>query len=137
MELADLIAVTKADKEDDPKIQATQHDYTTALHYLRPHETGWKPPVLTCSALKNKNIDLVWETIEKFITQSKKLSYFEKQRRYQNLAWLKQAVETQVLDSFYKHPAVVNLWAKVAEEVKTNRLSVYQGTQKLMERFGK
>lgn len=137
MELADLIAVTKADEDNDPKIKEAQHNYKTALHYLRPHETGWRPPVLTCSALKNKNIDLVWKTIQQFILKSKQLNYFEKQRREQNLTWLKESVEREVLDTFYQHPGIKNLWAKIAEAVKSDQLSVYRGSQVLIQQFRK
>src|SRR6266480_5507406 len=51
VELADMIAVNKADGDNRNRAMAAAAEYRAALHILTPHSPHWSPPVLTCSAL--------------------------------------------------------------------------------------
>src|SRR5690606_7628973 len=63
LELADLIAVNKADGENVEAARRAARQYEAALRYVRPMHPGWKVPVLTCSALEGKGLDRIWAKI--------------------------------------------------------------------------
>mgnify|MGYP000032174458 CR=1 FL=1 len=80
MEMADAIAITKADGENVRKAEMAKIEYQNALHLFPPTESGWIPKVLTCSSLKREGIDKIWETIDSFINQLKDTNFFDKKR---------------------------------------------------------
>ena len=67
LELADALAINKADGDNIEKAQKAAKIYTTALHMLQPASPNWDPPVLTCSALEMTGIAEIWQTVLKFL----------------------------------------------------------------------
>ncbi|MEL6982744.1 MAG: methylmalonyl Co-A mutase-associated GTPase MeaB [Actinomycetota bacterium] len=63
MELADLVAVNKADGHLAPMAEQTAGHYRLALHLVRPTRPGTETPVLTCSSTSGDGIDEVWATL--------------------------------------------------------------------------
>src|SRR5690606_34595623 len=49
LELADVLAVNKADGEHVQDAQVAARELATALHLIHPAGAAWVPPVLTCS----------------------------------------------------------------------------------------
>jgi len=66
VEMADAIAVTKADGDNLVAAERLQLELSQVLHLLTPASAGWKPEVLTCSAVKGTGIPEVWALVEKF-----------------------------------------------------------------------
>jgi len=66
VEMADAIAVTKADGDNLVAAERLQVELSQVLHLLAPATAGWKPEVLTCSAIKGNGIPEVWAVAEKF-----------------------------------------------------------------------
>ncbi len=60
VELADMIAVNKADGDNVARAKLAAAEYGAALHILSPRSPNWSPPVVTCSALKGDGIDALW-----------------------------------------------------------------------------
>src|SRR6201986_3805372 len=60
VELADMIVVNKADGDNLPRAKRAAAEYGAALHILSPRSPNWSPPVITCSALNNENIEALW-----------------------------------------------------------------------------
>ena len=63
VELADMIAVNKADGDNLARAKLAASQYGAALHILSPRSPNWSPPVVTCSALKDEGIEALWEHI--------------------------------------------------------------------------
>ena len=61
LEIADVIAVNKADGDREQEARAAARELAGALRLVRGHEGEWAPPVVTCSALTNIGVDDVWE----------------------------------------------------------------------------
>src|ERR687890_263581 len=59
LELADLIAVNKAD-DAGARAKAAAAEYKAALHILAPASATWTPPVLTVSGLTGQGLDELW-----------------------------------------------------------------------------
>jgi LAO/AO transport system kinase len=106
LELADAIAINKADGDNIDKAKRAAKIYESALHLLRPSSPTWKPPVLTCSALDLIGIEEIWLTV---LEHRKKLSIsgeLEQNRRRQALDWMWSLIEEGLKDRFYKHPHI-------------------------------
>ena len=63
LEIADVLAVNKADGDRALEAEATAKELGGALRLVNAGGTGWVPPVLTCSALEGRGIDDVWERL--------------------------------------------------------------------------
>src|ERR687898_219963 len=63
VELADMIAVNKADGDNIARAKSAAGEYRAALHILAPRSAHWSPPVLTVSGLANQGLDALWERI--------------------------------------------------------------------------
>jgi len=95
IEMTDGIAVTKADGHNLKNAKLAMSVLEQALHYLPAAPSGWKPRVLTTSALENKGIDKVWEMIQehhRFVTST---DYFIQNRTRQLKLWFEESLENQ------------------------------------------
>jgi LAO/AO transport system kinase len=63
LEIADVIAVNKADGERAREAEVTAKDLAGALRLVYAGTQGWVPPVVTCSALEHQGIDTVWNRL--------------------------------------------------------------------------
>src|SRR5947209_4726428 len=65
LELADVIAVNKADEQHEDESRRAARELSGALRLLRGEADDWQAPVITCSGLNNVNLDEVWHHIER------------------------------------------------------------------------
>jgi LAO/AO transport system kinase len=63
VELADMIAVNKADGDNLIRAKLAAAQYGAALHILSPRSPNWSPPVIVCSALHNDGIETLWSHV--------------------------------------------------------------------------
>ena len=88
MEVADAIAITKADGDNIQKAKKAALEYKNAIHLFPPMENGWIPQVTTCSAVENIGISQILENIEKFNRIVISNGWKEKKRIKQSKFWL-------------------------------------------------
>ena len=62
LEIADVIAVNKADGDRQTEAKVAARDLAGALRLVRGHGE-WAPPVVTCSALEGAGVDDVWDRV--------------------------------------------------------------------------
>lgn len=123
LELADAIAINKADGDNIEKAGRAQKDYETALHLLRPASANWSPPVLTCSARELTGIEAIWNVVLKhrdIMTSSCELG---RNRRSQSLSWMWSLVEEGLKDRFHHHPKVQHHLPQLSHQVENGMLS--------------
>jgi LAO/AO transport system kinase len=63
LEIADVIAVNKADGDRAAEAQSAARELAGALRLVHSSGEGWVPPVLTCSGLHGTDVDKVWERV--------------------------------------------------------------------------
>src|ERR1700751_4625210 len=63
VELADMIAINKADGDNIKRAQAAAAEYRAALHILNPRSPNWTPPVLAYSALTGNGVAELWAQV--------------------------------------------------------------------------
>lgn len=106
MELADALAITKADGDNASSARRAQLDYANALHLFPPTGTGWSPPVLTCSALTGEGISSLWNTIIDHQQRMQQNGQFQQRRQEQQLAWFRALLRQQLDANFYNQPGI-------------------------------
>lgn len=104
MEMADLIAINKADGNNGEKAKMAKRQYQNALHLFPPKDSGWVPLVETCSALSKTGITEIWEQIENFRNKTTENGYFIQKRNEQSTFWMHQTIQEQMKRAFYQHP---------------------------------
>lgn len=101
MEMADGIAITKADGTNLQKAKAARAEYAGAVHLFPPTESGWIPNVNVCSSLENTGITDLYDTIKKYQEHCTINNYFLKKRQQQQLNWLKFTIDENLKSRFY------------------------------------
>jgi LAO/AO transport system kinase len=93
MEMADGVVITKADGENLKTALQAQAEFQHALHLFSDSYSGWKPTVITSSALEKKGIHETWKLIGDYMTLTKNNQYFDKNRAQQNLVWFQDSIQ--------------------------------------------
>ena len=123
LELADAVAVNKADGNNIERAEFARKQYETALHFLAPSSPNWTPPVLTCSALGMIDIDTIWEIVlkhHKIFTQTGEL---QANRKKQAVDWMWSLVKEGLNDRFYQNPEVKKILPETIREVEDGTIA--------------
>lgn len=137
MEMADAIAITKADGDNILKAKIAKQDRQMALHYSSYSDPEWTVPVETCSSQTGEGISEIWQTVTKYLTIMHHNGRFEQKRAQQLHSWLITTIEQLLLDSFYKDNDVALNLPEIIKRVRTHRLSPIAGAEKLLDIFRK
>jgi LAO/AO transport system kinase len=98
LEIADVIAVNKADGEHLDASQRAARELSGALRLLRGAEEDWQAPVLTCSALHNTGLDQVWKHVQRHRDKLLADGEFDAKRRRQLVEWTRSMVRDRLLE---------------------------------------
>ena len=137
MEMADLIAITKADSGNEHQANLAKNEYESALHTFPPDGSGWFPEVVVCSATEKKGIAEIWQLVEKHREMLTKNGKFVENRQKQNLAWMHDFIRQSLEQNFYTNQNVstkIKDIQKVVSEGK--KLPIHAGLE-LLEVFYK
>lgn len=93
MEMADGVAITKADGENLKASKQAMADAQGALHLQSAQASGWTPKVLAISALGNKGIADIWKMVLEYQEHTQSTGYFEENRKLQKKQWLEESLE--------------------------------------------
>lgn len=106
LELADAIAINKADGDNIDKAADARREYERALRLLKHPSSLWNPPVLTCSALTLAGVEGIWRVIGDHHGKLAEAGELDKIRRRQAVDWMWTMVEEGLKDRFHRHPQV-------------------------------
>ncbi len=132
MEMADLLAINKADGDNTTKAELAKGTYKNALHLLPPHTYNWVPRVTTCSATEGLGINFIWHTINDYYSTIGKPN-INNIRKKQNENWLNETLKDRLLEEFLQHPKVVELLPQLTEDVRLGTITPSTATQQLMK----
>ena len=102
LEVADMLAINKADGDNEIAAKLAARDYEMALRLMHGHSDVWNPPVLLCSALHNKGLDAIWEKVVEHRTINHANGDFGKKRQAQQVNWMWQMIH-EGLDAALKN----------------------------------
>lgn len=123
IELADMIAVNKADGDNIPRAKAAAAEYRAALHILKPASATWSPPVLTYSALTGDGLTAIWQNIGDYRRLSENSGEFTGKRRAQQVAWMWSMLEERMLAQLRSNPALKGRLPQIEKQVAAGKLS--------------
>lgn len=135
IELADAILINKADGDNLKRAEIARREFANALHYLKSPTAGWKPEILTCSAVEGNGIGEVWEMILRFRDNVVESGIFEERRNQQNLGWVHDLVSEHLLNVFYGNNKIKELLPALEKKVISGKLPPTQAARILMSEF--
>lgn len=106
LELADVIAVNKADGPHERDARSAARELAGALRLMHPADAAWTPPVLSCSARESAGLDTVWERLEQHRALLDSGGGLAAKRRDQQVDWAWTMVREELLGRLDGHPAV-------------------------------
>ncbi len=135
MEMADAIAITKADGNNIAKANIAKTEYTNALHLFPPTQSGWIPQVTTCSAAEQKGVENLWEIIHTYFT--KHSEYIKSNRRMQAEYWMHENIEENLKNNFYQNKTIQNHLTTIKNDVLQGKITSFSAAKYLLNEYFK
>jgi LAO/AO transport system kinase len=123
IELAEMIAVNKADGDNVARAKAAAAEYAAALHILTPRSPHWAPPVVTYSALTGDGVAGLWTQV---LTHRQRLSAageLAARRQEQQVKWLWTMLDERLIARLKSDPALKSRLPELERAVAEGRLS--------------
>ncbi len=106
IELADMIAVNKADGAGATAARAAAAQYQAALHILAPSSPLWSTPVVTISGLTGDGLDRLWAKIEDHRARHAAKGLIADKRHRQDVKWMWAMVEDRLKAKLRNDPVL-------------------------------
>jgi LAO/AO transport system kinase len=135
VELADMIAINKADGDNRARAQAAAAEYRAALHILGPR-TDWAPPVLTYSALTCEGIPELWAKVMEHRERMMASGAFAARRREQQIKWMWAMLEERLASRLRSDPALRAKLPRLEAAVAEGRISASMAVEELAAGLG-
>ncbi|MDA3962649.1 MAG: methylmalonyl Co-A mutase-associated GTPase MeaB [Planctomycetota bacterium] len=136
LELADLIAVNKADGDNAQRCERSRQDYANALHVMAAPNGDWTPTAITCSGLTGLGLDDLWASITKHRELLTASGHLEQLRRDQQVHWMWSLIEERLLNGFREHPDVARDFTSIERAVREGTSPATVGAETLLRAFG-
>ncbi|MEZ5852928.1 MAG: methylmalonyl Co-A mutase-associated GTPase MeaB [Hyphomicrobiaceae bacterium] len=123
IEIADMIAINKADGDNAARAGKAAAEYRGALNILTPQSPNWAPPVLTISGRDDIGLDALWTKIlehERIMTASGER---EARRRQQAVSAMRDMLTDRVMEALRESPAVARRLPEVEAAVQQGRMT--------------
>jgi LAO/AO transport system kinase len=133
VELADMIAVNKADGDNIKRANLAAGEYRGALHILTPRSEHWHPPVLTYSALTGAGIDTIWQKILDHRTAMNASGEFDVRRRDQQVKWMWSMFDQLTMARLRADASVRAKVKRIETEVAGGRISPALAAEQIAE----
>lgn len=135
MEMADVLAINKADGQNIKKALMAKAQYQSALRLFPMSQSGWAPVATTCSAYTRDGLFELWDTVEEFFKQIKENGYFNRHRQEQSQYWMRETINDELLRSFYEDEKVMHAAKTLEESVRQGQVSPFVAAQELLDLF--
>jgi LAO/AO transport system kinase len=136
LEIADMIAITKADGDNIKRAQATAADYSHALRIITPQSPTWIPPVVSVSSMENRGLDDVWERIGTHKKLTGQSGEWAKKRLAQQIRWMWAMVDDRLLNRLKTDAKVKALIPTLENEIAEGRTTPTLAVDRIFKTFG-
>ena len=135
IELADLIAINKADGENVARAERSAADYRGALGLLTPATKNWQPPVLTISGLTGTGLDQLWAQIRSHRDRLTATGEFAARRQGQAVRWMHDMIAERLRALMLAKPEVGEMLTRVEASVRVGELAPTAAVGQVIEKF--
>jgi LAO/AO transport system kinase len=133
VELADMIAINKADGDNIKRANTAAAEYRSALHILKPRSEHWQPPVVTYSALNGNGIAELWQKILDHRSAMTASGEFAARRRQQQVKWMWSMLEQRMTTRLRSDASVRGRVRKIEAEVAEGRTTPAVAAEQIAE----
>ena len=137
MEMADAIAITKADGTNRSNADSAMLSYRNALSLFPPDPSGWKPVVATCSAVENTGIKELWDIINDYVSFTRESGYFNERRKLQSVIRMNDTITEYLNNSFFNNDEIKMMMPLLEEELREGKITSYKAAMALIEKYQK
>lgn len=132
MEMADMIAINKADGDNEKAAKIAKTEFNRALHLYPEKTSKWLPKVVTCSAIEKKGISDIYNLVEDYRKLTMASGYFEFHRNEQNKFWLMQTIETRLKSDFFNNEKIKKELKKQLKLIEENKTTPFVAAEYLL-----
>jgi LAO/AO transport system kinase len=122
IEIADMIAINKADGDNVIRAERAAAEYRAALQILNPPSPTWSPTVITISGRDNKGLDKLWDKIMEHRTALTASGEFAERRQRQAVAWMRDMLSDRIMAGVLGNPRVAERLSALEDDVRAGRL---------------
>jgi LAO/AO transport system kinase len=137
IEMLDGMVINKADGENRHRAERARVEYSGALHLFPPNPDGWIPRVLTCSSLHNQGIAETWDMVCEHSEQQRAGGHFERRRKRQALAWMRELIAMGLEDMFRNDSGVGARMPALENAVLEGVSTPFSAARELLDIFHK
>ncbi len=123
LELADGIAINKADGDNQDRVAQAKKDLENAMHLILPATAAWQTPVMTCSSVVEKGTVPVWEKVLAHRKICKASGDFDQRRKNQALEWMWTLVDEGLKQMFKNNQNINAQIPAVSHQVAQGKIS--------------
>ena len=135
LELADMIAVNKADGDNEKRARIAAADYQVAMRMMQPASPNWNPPVLTCSGMHNVGLDTLWAQIDLHRSKLTESGEWAERRSRQQVDWMWSTVDERLATELHHNAKVRAMRADLEREVRAGKLTPTLAADRLLAAF--
>ena len=132
MEMADTIAINKADGDNLKSAKLAKVEFNRALHLYPLKNTKWQPKVLLCSALQNEGIDAIWQEVKTYVAITKENQSFVNKRKEQNRYWFLQTINDALKQEFYSDATIASALIVQIDQIENSKISPFTAAKNLL-----
>jgi GTPase len=123
VELADMIAVNKADGDNVARAKLAAAEYSAALHILSARSQNWSPPVITCSALSGHGVPQLWAHILDHREKLTASGELQARRGEQQVKWMWTMLEERLFEPLRSDRTLKAAMPRIEADVAAGRLA--------------
>ncbi|CAM5291163.1 ATPase/protein kinase [Streptomyces tanashiensis] len=136
LELADVVAVNKADGPHERDARAAARELAGALRLMHGADAVWTPPVLSCSARESAGLDEVWERLRQHRALLDSTGRLTAKRQDQQVDWTWTMVRDELLRRLSADPAVQDVTPSLERRVRDGELTATLAAEEILRTFG-
>lgn len=135
VELADYVAVNKADGDNLAGAEQAAGYYRNALQLLTPQSQSWQPKVGVCSALEGLGLEEIWQAVLGHHRELSQTGEIEAKRRDQQVRWMWSMVEDRLMAALRQDEGVASVLDGVVKQVADGKLSAPKAASEILGKF--
>jgi LAO/AO transport system kinase len=135
MEMADIVAINKADGNNHDKAELARLHYQNSLHLFPTKESAWEPRVMTCSAFEKTGITEIWQTIRSYMELTTENGFFMQNRNLQSKYWMMETINEHLRSRFYHDPGIRSRMAELEKKLMRAEISSFEAANLLLEHY--
>ena len=136
LEIADMIAINKADGDMVKRANQTAAEYKAAVHILAPSSAHWSPPVITVSAKDRSGLDHMWQRVCDHRDALTEAGEFNAKRQGQLVRWMWAMLEDRIMANLKQNARIRDLLPDLEQKVQNGQLTPVLAVRKITDIIG-